>query len=84
MPKFLSISKGEIAATTFSPVLQYAYKGRFTRSARHMESNLDSESNNLAVPSAMNNLMARGAITIAYNKRNSFFSRPDLIARQRN
>lgn len=49
-----------------------------------MESNSDSEGNNLAVPSAMNNLTAGGAITIAYNKRDSFFSRPDLIAKRRN
>jgi hypothetical protein len=40
----------------------------------NIESNSDSESNNLAEPGAP------GEITIAYNKRKSFFLRPDLIA----
>lgn len=44
-----------------------------------IESNSDSEINDLAEPGA-----GSGAITIAYNKRKSFFSRPDLITMRRN
>jgi hypothetical protein len=49
-----------------------------------IDSNSESESNNLAVPGAINNSEGRGVVTIAYNKRKSFFVRPDLIARRRN
>jgi hypothetical protein len=48
------------------------------------ESSSDSECNNLAEPGAVDNLAGSGTITIAYNKRKSFFSRPDLIAMRGN
>jgi hypothetical protein len=49
-----------------------------------IEPNSDSESNNLAVPSAINNVAEPEGIIIAYNKRKSFFLRPDLITKRRN